>query len=112
MENREDTIEKMYYSIGEVANKLNVASSLIRFYEKEFAILNPIKTKGGNRKFTKDDIHLLERIIQLIKVEGFTIAGAQEKLKIKPSKEDPAEEIKLKLLKLKTFLIELKTNLS
>jgi hypothetical protein len=45
-------------------------------------------------------------------VEGFTIAGAQEKLKIKPSKEDPAEEIKLKLLKLKTFLLELKTNLS
>lgn len=108
----EDIIEKKYYSIGEVAAKLDVASSLIRFYEKEFAVLNPSKTSGGNRKFTKEDIHLLERIIQLVKVEGFTIAGAKEKLKINPLAEDPAEEIKLKLLKLKSFLIELKTNLS
>jgi hypothetical protein len=44
-------------------------------------------------------------------VEGFTIAGAKEKLKIKNTSLEPAEEIKLKLNKLKSFLIEIKTNL-
>ena len=44
------TIEKLYYSIGEVAKEFNVNVSLIRFWEKEFDILKPKKNKKGNRK--------------------------------------------------------------
>lgn len=111
MQLSDNSVEKKYFTIGEVAVKLGVSVSLIRFYEKEFSLLNPRKTRGGTRKFNQDDLHLLERIIQLVKVEGFTIAGAKEKLKIKNTSLEPAEEIKLKLNKLKSFLIEIKTNL-
>lgn len=112
MQTPDNSIEKKYFTIGEVAVKLGVSASLIRFYEKEFSLLNPRKTKGGTRKFTHQDVKLLEKIIQLVKVEGFTIAGAKEKLKIKDITSNPSEEIKLKLIKLKSFLLELKTNLS
>jgi DNA-binding transcriptional MerR regulator len=112
MDNTGDNIEKKYFTIGEVAQKLGVSSSLIRFYEKEFSMLNPRKSKGGTRKYNLADLHLLQRIIQLVKTEGFTIAGAKEKLKSNEPSADAAEEIKLKLNNLKTFLLELKTNLS
>ena len=51
-----DLPEKRYYSIGEVASKFQVKTSLIRFWEQEFKILNPKKNSRGNRKFTSKDI--------------------------------------------------------
>ncbi len=48
-------IEKLYYSIGEVAEMFNVNTSLIRFWEKEFEIIKPHKNKKGNRLFTPPD---------------------------------------------------------
>ncbi len=111
MENLDNKIEKKYFTIGEAAIKLGVSTSLIRFYEKEFPRLKPQKTSGGTRKYHLDDLHVLQQIIQLVKIEGFTIAGAKEKLKIKTPATDPTDEIKIKLNHLKSFLIELKTNL-
>lgn len=111
MENLDNKIEKKYFTIGEAAIKLGVSASLIRFYEKEFPQLKPQKTSGGTRKFHLDDLFLLQQIIQLVKIEGFTIAGAKEKLKIKTIATDPTDDIKIKLNHLKSFLIELKTHL-
>ena len=48
--------DKMYYKIGEVANAFNVNTSLIRFWEKEFDIIQPKKNKKGDRMFTPEDI--------------------------------------------------------
>src|SRR5512139_4095394 len=73
--------EKLYYSIGEVADKLGVNPSLIRFWEKEFPEIKPHKTNKGNRLFTVRDISILESIYQLVKVEGYTLSGAREQLK-------------------------------
>ena len=53
---KEKEIEKLYYSIGEVAELFNVAPSLIRFWETEFDIIKPKKNRKGNRQFTKEDI--------------------------------------------------------
>lgn len=108
--NTEDTIEKKYFTIGEAAKKLNISVSMLRFYEKKFPDLKPKKTNGGTRKYTVNDIHLIQRIIYLTKTEGYTLEGAKEKLSI--VSENPAEEIKIKLNTLKNFLIELKHNLS
>jgi DNA-binding transcriptional MerR regulator len=47
-----DLPEKLYYSIGEVAVAFSVNTSLIRFWEKEFDVLQPKKNAKGNRKFT------------------------------------------------------------
>lgn len=110
MEN-EDKVEKKYFTIGEVASELNVSTSLIRFWEKEFTRLRPRKTQGGTRKFSQEDVLLLKRIYQLVKIEGFTLPGAKEKLKEKDLHSNPVEEVKIKLQDIRKFLLELKNNL-
>ena len=52
--------EKLYYSIGEIAEAFDVNPSLIRFWEKEFEILTPKKNTRGTRKFTAQDIDKIE----------------------------------------------------
>lgn len=78
---REQPIEKLYYSIGEVAELLNVSTSLIRYWEKEFDALKPKKNKKGNRLFKKEDIETLRLIYHLVKEKGFTLDGARKTLK-------------------------------
>ena len=59
--------DKKYYSIGEVADFLEVNTSLIRFWEKEFNQISPKKKKSGIRKFTKPDVEILQVIYSLLK---------------------------------------------
>jgi DNA-binding transcriptional MerR regulator len=111
MENESNKIEKLYYTIGEVAEIFNVNASLIRYWEKEFTVLKPKKNKKGNRLFTKKDIDNLHLIYHLVKEKGMTLTGA--KLKLKENKEDTVntfEVIKV-LQELKEQLIEIKDQL-
>tara|TARA_Y100001933_G_scaffold187609_1_gene186604 strand:+ start:329 stop:655 length:327 start_codon:yes stop_codon:yes gene_type:complete len=105
---KEKPIEKLYYTIGEVANKFNVNISLIRFWEKEFEILKPKKNKKGNRLFTKKDLNNLETIYHLVKERGFKIEGAKKMLK-NNIKDDI--DIISKLKKIQNFLQKLKDEL-
>ena len=73
----EKPIEKLYYSIGETAEMLNVPVSTVRFWENEFDILKPMKNKKGNRMFTVADIRNLKIIYHLLKEEGMTLPGAK-----------------------------------
>ena len=79
----EKKVEKLYYSIGEVAEMFKVNTSLIRFWEKEFDVIKPKKNKEGNRFFTKKDIDNLHLIYHLVKEKGMTLSGAKKKLKEK-----------------------------
>lgn len=74
-------LTKLYYSIGEVAAIFDVNTSLIRFWEKEFVIIQPKKNKKGNRLFTVKDIEHFNKIYQLVKMEGYTLDGAKKALK-------------------------------
>ena len=74
------TIEKLYYSIGEVAEMFSVNTSLIRFWEREIPALHPRKNARGNRVFSKDDIEVFRKIHHLIKNEGYTLEGAKNAL--------------------------------
>ncbi|MBC7381442.1 MAG: MerR family transcriptional regulator [Bacteroidia bacterium] len=105
-------MEKVNYTIGEIAEILQVAPSLIRFWEKEFEQLKPRKTSGGTRKYSRGDLILLKTIYQLVKIEGYTLPGAKEKLKLNPAKQELKTELTEKLNSIKTFLIKLKENLS
>ncbi len=78
---KEKEIEKKYFSIGEVARMLNVATSLIRFWESEFDIIKPKKNRKGNRQFTKEDIDHVKLIYHLVKEKGYTLQGAKDMLK-------------------------------
>lgn len=73
--------ERVYYSIGEVAEMFKVSTSLIRFWEKEFDVLKPHKNKKGNRLFTARDVKNLHIIYNLVKVKGYTLQGAREAIK-------------------------------
>ena len=79
----EKELTKLYYTIGEVALMFNVNASLIRFWEKEFTIIQPKKNKKGNRLFTPKDILNFNKIYNLVKEQGFTLEGAKNALKNK-----------------------------
>jgi DNA-binding transcriptional MerR regulator len=107
----EKKIEKLYYSIGEVAAMFKVNTSLIRFWEKEFDVIKPKKNKKGNRFFTKDDIDNFHLIYHLVKEKGMTLTGAKKKLK--DNKEDTQSnfEIIKSLTEIKQLLLDIKENL-
>ena len=65
--------EKLFYKISEVAKMFAMNISAVRYWEKEFDILNPKKNKKGNRLFTPKDIKNLQIIYHLVKERGFTI---------------------------------------
>jgi len=104
-------IEKIYYTIGEVAELFEVNASLIRFWETEFDFLSPQKNKKGNRLFTKEDINKIRIIYHLVKEKGYTLQGAREK--IKRNKEDVEKQVEIidSLQRIKSFLLELKSDL-
>jgi len=104
-------IEKVFYSISEVAEMFKVKTSNIRFWENEFDVLKPHKNAKGNRMFTKEDIENIKLIYYLLKTRGMTIKGAQKKLK--ENKDDTLQnfEVVSKLQEIKQMLIEIKDEL-
>ena len=80
--------DRKYYSIGEVARFLNVNTSLIRFWEKEFKQISPKKKNSGARKFTKSDVEILQVIYSLLKEKKMTIDGAKRHLKKSQNKDN------------------------
>ena len=103
--------EKKYYSIGEVAEFLNVNASLIRFWEKEFKQISPKKKKSGDRKFTNSDVGILQVIYSLLKEKKMTIDGAKRHLKQSQNKDKILVSIRNKLEKVKSELIFLRDNI-
>ena len=73
-------MEKKYYSIREVADKLKVPQSTLRFWEKEIHNLQPGKSAGGTRRYVQKDIDLLKQIKFLIEDQHLTLAGVNERL--------------------------------
>ncbi len=104
-------IEKVFYSIGEVADLFGVNTSKIRFWENEFDILKPHKNNKGNRMFTNEDIENLKLINHLLKERGMTIKGAQKKLK--ENKEDTLQnfEVVSRLQEIRQTLVDIKEEL-
>ena len=108
---KEKPIEKLYYSIGEVAAMFEVNVSLLRFWEKEFDILKPKKNKKGNRLFTANDLNNLKIIYHLVKERGFTLDGAKKKLR--ENKDDTINNIEIvnRLKDIRQFLVEIRDEL-
>jgi DNA-binding transcriptional MerR regulator len=107
----EKPIEKLYYSIGETAEMLNVPVSTVRFWENEFNILKPMKNKKGNRMFTPADIKNLKIIYHLLKEERMTLPGAKKRLAGKWEETEYKFEINESLQKIKDLLLDLRDNI-
>ena len=105
---KEKRVEKLYYSIGEVAEMFNVNPSLIRYWEKEFDIIKPKKNKKGNRFFTIEDIENFHVIYYLVKELGLTLKGAQKKLKENKESTLNNFEVVKSLKQIKSLLLEIR----
>ena len=108
---KERKVEKLYYSIGEVAEMLEVPVSTIRFWENEFDILKPMKNKKGNRLFTPADIKNLKILHHLVKDEGMTLSGAKKKLAVKWDETEYKYEISESLQNIKSMLLDIRDNI-
>ncbi|RFM35903.1 MerR family transcriptional regulator [Chitinophaga silvisoli] len=104
-------LDKQYYSISEVATMFKVNTSLIRYWENEFDILQPKKNRKGDRLFRQEDIQHLKLIYHLLRERKYTIEGAKQKLKEDRKLAARNFEMVQALLKVKGFLTELKEQL-
>lgn len=87
---KEKEIEKLYYTIGEVAQLFGVNTSHIRFWSNEFDVIRPATNKKGNRLYTREDINNFQKIYHLVKEKGYTLRGA--KTELRDNKNKPAEQ--------------------
>ncbi|MDD2246458.1 MAG: MerR family transcriptional regulator [Proteiniphilum sp.] len=96
--------KRLFYSIQEVADHFAVNVSLLRFWEKEFDSINPKKTAGGTRQYTKEDVKQVEIVYHLVKEKGLTLEGARQTLKSKKDDEAKRVEAVGKLMEIKKEL--------
>jgi DNA-binding transcriptional MerR regulator len=104
-------ISKMYYTMGEVSAMFDVNQSLIRFYEKEFDVLQPKKNKKGNRYFTPEDLENFKIIFHLIRDKGYTLNGAKDHLKNNMGDTRENQRVIDSLENIKKFLLEVRDQL-
>ena len=104
--------EKIYYSMGEVAEMFDVNQSLIRHWESKFDCLRPHKNKRGNRMFTPEDIEKLKQIYHLVKERGMTLEGARKVMRGASGKELVREtELLERLQRIRSALVEVREEL-
>ncbi|MGB2593074.1 MAG: MerR family transcriptional regulator [Candidatus Acidiferrum sp.] len=75
------TTEKDFYRIGEVSRLTNLKPFVLRYWETEFPMLEPVKSASGHRLYRQEDVEMVLRIKRLLYDEGFTIAGARRHLR-------------------------------
>ncbi|QEH43957.1 MerR family transcriptional regulator [Chitinophaga sp. XS-30] len=105
------TLDKQYYSISEVAGMFRVNTSLVRYWENEFDILQPKKNRKGDRLFRQEDIQNLKLIYHLLRERKYTIEGAKQKLREDKRVASRNFEMIKSLQKVRQFLTELKDQL-
>ena len=69
------------YRIGEVSRIADLKPFVLRYWETEFPMLEPVKSSGGIRLYRQEDVDMVFRIKRLLYDEGFTIAGARRHLR-------------------------------
>ncbi|MGB8475194.1 MAG: MerR family transcriptional regulator [Candidatus Acidiferrum sp.] len=75
------TTDKDFYRIGEVSRLTNLKPFVLRYWETEFPMLEPVKSPSGHRLYRQEDVEMVLRIKRLLYDEGFTIAGARRHLR-------------------------------
>ena len=104
-------LTKLYYSIGEVADLLQVNASLLRFWEKEFELKVSKRNKKGNRLYAVKEIEKINKIYALVKVKLYTLDGAKQAMKSKDISQiyDAKQMVVTKLERIKQDLLNLKS---
>jgi DNA-binding transcriptional MerR regulator len=95
---------RRYYKIGQVAKIIGVEPYVLRFWEREFAQIKTIRTKGGQRLYPAATVEILKKIKHLLYEEGLTIEGARKRLRDREKWLNVIEEIKRELKSIKEML--------
>lgn len=86
-ENSPQIPDRLYFRIGEVSQLVGVATSVLRYWEKEFPALSPKKTGTGRRLYKRRDVELLLEVKRLLYEKRYTIEGARKYLEKRPKRE-------------------------
>ncbi len=97
-------MEKLFYSISEVADMFDVNMSNLRFWEKEFKQLKPRRNEKGTRFYTPEDIQIIKQIIYLVNEQKLTLPGAKLRLGQKKDLIAKQQEVVERLKKIKAEL--------
>lgn len=81
--------EQGLYRIGDVSRLANVKPFVLRYWETEFPMLQPVKDSSGRRLYRQQDVDLILKIKRLLYDEGFTIAGARRHLRESNGASEP-----------------------
>ena len=108
------TIEKIYWTIGEVAEEIGVATSSIRFWEKELGSISTKRTNRGDRLYTRKEIEQIKTIQNLVRNEGFTLNGARAQLSkpVQESRTIDLNELRQRLHRIRKELMALQKDRS
>jgi DNA-binding transcriptional MerR regulator len=100
--------DKLYFKIGEVASIVGVQPYVLRYWESEFSVVRPSKTRSKHRLYRRRDVETLLQIKQLLHDERFTIEGARKRLKSLPKEERRQPEVPLADRTYRTILSQLR----
>jgi len=89
--------DKLYFKIGEVADIAGVKPYVLRYWETEFSILKPGKTRSKHRLYRRRDVEMVLEIKRLLHQERYTIEGAKKRLKTLPQEERQRQQMALPL---------------
>ncbi len=105
--------EKIFYSMGEVAEMFDVRPSLLRHWESQFPMLRPKRNKKGNRLFTVQDVENLKLIYHLVKERGMTLEGAKRAMRGQKKEFSVSREAELveRLQRIRSLLEEVREDL-
>jgi DNA-binding transcriptional MerR regulator len=106
-----DADGKLYRSISEVSEMLDVKPHVLRYWETQFSMLRPKKNRAGNRMYRPDEVKLLLRIRDLLYDKRFTIAGARGTLLAERREESPQGELGFAEAERRMLLFEVKEGL-
>lgn len=105
-------MQKLFYSISEVADMFQVNQSNLRFWEKEFTQLKPKRNEKGTRFYSPEDIKVIKQIIYLVSEQKLTLDGARRKLSQKKDAVAKQQEIVERLKAIKQELLGISSALS
>jgi DNA-binding transcriptional MerR regulator len=104
--------DKLYFKIGEVARIVGVKPCVLRYWETEFSILRPGKTRSKHRLYRRRDVDLLLKIKDLLHTRRFTIEGARKKLREESMTGEPQAAATGALAEIREALVRIRDSLS
>ena len=102
---------KLYRSISEVSDMLDVKPHVLRYWETQFSMLRPRKNRAGNRMYRPDEVKMLLRIKELLYDRRYTIEGARRTLLDERREESPQVELGFDMAERRMALYEVKEGL-